>query len=271
MRYEAEGGDPSNAGLQHARLFLEPVKRQHPWITYADLWTLAGVTAIEAMGGPSIPWLPGRTDFVDDSKLPPRGRLPDAAQGADHVRHVFYRMGFTDDRDLVALCGAHNLGRCHAANSGFEGKWVNNPTRFSNQYFKLLISEPWEEKVLPSGIKQFAAVDPVTEEELMMLPTDMALVADPEFKKYVELYAKDKDVFFQDFSRAFARLMELGIKRDEEGHVTNTDNEKGGYVSAPLKRDVVGRPGEVEGSGQVGKEAEPLARQNEKYRERARL
>lgn len=271
MRYEAEGGDPSNAGLQHARLFLEPVKRQHPWITYADLWTLAGVTAIEAMGGPSIPWLPGRTDFVDDSKLPPRGRLPDAAQGADHVRHVFYRMGFTDDRDLVALCGAHNLGRCHAANSGFEGKWVNNPTRFSNQYFKLLISEPWEEKVLPSGIKQFAAVDPVTEEELMMLPTDMALVADPEFKKYVELYAKDKDVFFQDFSRAFARLMELGIKRDEEGHVTNTDNEKGGYVSAPLKADVVGRPGEVEGSGQVGKEAEPLARQNEKYRERARL
>ena len=24
MRYEAEGGDPSNAGLQHARVFLEP-------------------------------------------------------------------------------------------------------------------------------------------------------------------------------------------------------------------------------------------------------
>ena len=25
MRYEAEGGDPANAGLQHARVFLEPV------------------------------------------------------------------------------------------------------------------------------------------------------------------------------------------------------------------------------------------------------
>lgn len=42
MRYEAEGGDPANAGLQHARVFLEPVKEEHPWITYADLWTLAG-------------------------------------------------------------------------------------------------------------------------------------------------------------------------------------------------------------------------------------
>lgn len=36
MRYEAEGGDPANAGLQHARVFLEPIKEKHPWITYAD-------------------------------------------------------------------------------------------------------------------------------------------------------------------------------------------------------------------------------------------
>ena len=49
MRYEAEGGDPANAGLQHARVFLEPIKQKFPWITYADLWTLAGIVAIEAM------------------------------------------------------------------------------------------------------------------------------------------------------------------------------------------------------------------------------
>ena len=88
MRYEAEGGDEANAGLQHAREFLEPVKAAHPWITYADLWILAGVTAIEEMGGPKIKFVPGRTDFVDDSKCPPRGRLPDGAQAADHLRHV---------------------------------------------------------------------------------------------------------------------------------------------------------------------------------------
>jgi peroxiredoxin len=93
MRYEAEGGDPANAGLQHARTFLEPVKGAHPWVTYADLWTLAGVVAIEAMGGPAIPWREGRSDFADDSTLPPRGRLPDGSKAADHLRQVFYRMG----------------------------------------------------------------------------------------------------------------------------------------------------------------------------------
>ena len=37
MRYEAEGSDPANAGLQHAGVFLESVKEKHPLITYADL------------------------------------------------------------------------------------------------------------------------------------------------------------------------------------------------------------------------------------------
>ena len=73
MRYEREGGDPANAGLQHARAFLEPVKKKFPWITYADLWTLAAVVAIQEMGGPQINWKGGRTDFTDDNKIPPRG------------------------------------------------------------------------------------------------------------------------------------------------------------------------------------------------------
>ena len=159
MRYEAEGGDPANAGLQHARAFLEPVKADHPWITYSDLWTLAGVVAIEEMSGPQIPWRPGRTDFVDDTKLPPRGRLPDASRAADHLRHIFYRMGF-NDQEIVALSGAHNLGRCHSDRSGFEGKWVNNPTRFSNQYFRLLLSENWKKTTLPKEVEVLPGVDP---------------------------------------------------------------------------------------------------------------
>ncbi|EJT75610.1 hypothetical protein GGTG_05543 [Gaeumannomyces tritici R3-111a-1] len=95
-------------------------------------------------------------------------------------------MGFSD-RETVALSGAHGLGRWHAANSRFEGKWANNPTRFSNQYFRLLLSEDWAERtVAASGNRRFVAVNSVTGDELMMLPTDMALAADPAFREYVE-------------------------------------------------------------------------------------
>lgn len=265
MRYEAEGGDPANAGLQHARVFLEPVKAAHPWITYADLWTLAGVVAIKEMGGPEISWRGGRTDYVDDSKLPPQGRLPDAKQGADHLRSIFYRMGFSD-QEIVALSGAHNLGRCHGDRSGFEGAWVNNPTRFSNQYFRLLLSLQWRKKTLASGIVQFTNVDEDTETELMMLPTDIALTQDKEYRKYVELYARDKDVFFRDFARVFEKLSELGIERDAAGAVLNGDGERGGYISAPKKKAVPGAPKESDvGAGGVS-EAEPLKKENEMIR-----
>ena len=44
----------------------------------------------------------------------------------------------------------------------------------------------------------------------MMLPSDLALLDDASFKKYVELYAKDEKRFFADFSQAFQKLEELG-------------------------------------------------------------
>lgn len=264
MRYEAEGGDPANAGLQHARAFLEPVKDQYPWITYSDLWTLAGVVAVQEMGGPEIEWKGGRTDFVDDSKLPPRGRLPDGAQGADHIRHIFYRMGF-DDQEIVALSGAHNLGRCHSDRSGFHGAWVNNPTRFSNSYFRLMLSLSWKEKILDNGVRQFVHYDEDTEEELMMLPTDLALVGDPSFKHWVKVYAEDKERFFEDFAKVFAKLIELGIQRDARGNITNTDNKLGGYHSAPKKSAKPGKPEEVDAPFA---EAEPLREENRRFRAR---
>ncbi|KIX95402.1 uncharacterized protein Z520_08919 [Fonsecaea multimorphosa CBS 102226] len=248
MRYEKEGGDPANAGLQHARAFLEPVKRQFPWITYADLWTLAAVVAIRAMGGPEISWMGGRTDFTDDSRVPPRGRLPDGAKGADHLRFIFYRMGFSD-REIVCLSGAHNLGRCHADRSGFEGKWVNNPTRFSNTYFKLLRLHDWKKKTLQNGMVQYVYVDEDAAaaaededeeepEELMMLPSDMALLEDARFRIWVDRYARDRDLFFADFAAVFAKLLELGIRRDgESGAVLNDENLQAGYRSAPKKSD----------------------------------
>ncbi len=57
------------------------------------------------------------------------------------------------------------------------------------------------------GPKQF--VDVLTE-ELMMLPSDMALRTDPEFRKWAELYARDEQAFFTDFAAAYAKLISLG-------------------------------------------------------------
>ncbi|KAF2142581.1 class II peroxidase [Aplosporella prunicola CBS 121167] len=205
MRFPPEGDHGANAGLRAARDFLEPIRARFPWITFSDLWTLAAVCAIQEMQGPKIPWRPGRQDR-DVSFCTPDGRLPDASQGHDHLRAIFGRMGF-NDQEIVALSGAHALGRCHTDRSGFEGPWTFSPTTLTNDYFRLLLDERWSYRKW-DGPRQFQ--DSKTK-SLMMLPTDMALVKDKKFRPVVERYAKDNEAFFKDFADVVMRLFELGV------------------------------------------------------------
>ncbi|PVF93846.1 putative cytochrome-c peroxidase precursor [Serendipita vermifera] len=205
MRFNPEALHGANNGLNIARNVLEPVKQKYSWISYGDLWTLAGVAAIQEAGGPKIPWRAGRIDGFEKD-VTPDGRLPDAAQGSDHIRNIFYRMGF-NDQEIVALIGAHALGRCHTDRSGFEGPWTFSPTSFSNEFYKLLLNEKWQWRKW-NGPKQ---LEDKKTKSLMMLPTDYALTTDKSFKTYVKAYADDESVFFKDFSAAYARLLELGV------------------------------------------------------------
>ena len=48
--------------------------------------------------------------------------------------------------------------------------------------------------------------------KLMMLPTDLVLLEDKKFAKWVAYYGKDGNKFNADFSKAFQKLEELGTK-----------------------------------------------------------
>lgn len=186
IRNQEEYSHGANNGLTIALGFCEQVKAKCPKITYADLFQLAGVVAVEVTGGPAINFIPGRKD---STVSPNEGRLPDAKKGAPHLRDVFYRMGLSD-KDIVALSGGHTLGRAHPERSGFDGPWTQEPLKFDNSYFvELLKGES---------------------EGLLKLPTDLALLSDPDFRPYVELYAKDEDAFFKDYAESHKKLSELG-------------------------------------------------------------
>ncbi|CAM6036963.1 unnamed protein product [Sphagnum compactum] len=181
LKYEA------NAGLEIAFKILQPLKETFPKLSYGDFLALAGVVAVEVTGGPEVPFHPGRKDAM---KAAPDGRLPDPNKGADMLRSVFGAYGMSD-QDIVALSGAHTIGRCHKERSNFEGPWTSNPLLFDNSYFKELLSS-------------------APKEGLLQLPSDKCLVNDPIFRKYVELYAKNEDKFFEDYAMAHMRLSELG-------------------------------------------------------------
>ena len=204
IRFAPESSDGANAGLHIIRDLLEPVKRRHPEISYADLYVIASAMAIEFTGGPQVPVRLGRTDEPDGRRCPENGRLPDATQGAQHLRDVFYRMGM-NDQEIVALSGGHTLGSCHRVRSGFDGQWTSKPLSFDNEYFVNLITKQWRPREW-EGPRQF------TDESgrLMMLPTDLALIEDAAFRRYVEAYARDGALFSRDFAAAYGKLVALG-------------------------------------------------------------
>ena len=77
-RYSPAG----NAGLDKMVAKLEPIHAKFPDVSYADLYVLAGATAIEA-AGVKVPFKAGRVDAMDPSAVTPDGRLPDASKGND--------------------------------------------------------------------------------------------------------------------------------------------------------------------------------------------
>lgn len=217
IRSEQEYSHGANAGLKIAIDFCEQIKWKHPKLTYADLYQLAGVVAVEVTGGPTVEFVPGRKDSLASTR---EGRLPDATRGAQHLQDIFHRMGLSD-KDIVALSGAHTLGRAHVERSGFEGAWTHQPLKFDNTYFiELLNSES---------------------KGLLQLPTDKCLVEDPAFRPYVELYARDEDAFFQDYAESHKKLSELGFRSPSE-----TSTAKGNV------KDLIASPTAVLAQSAVG-------------------
>ncbi|KAL1205792.1 L-ascorbate peroxidase 3 [Cardamine amara subsp. amara] len=99
-------------------------------------------------------------------------------------------MGLSD-KDIVALAGAHTLGRAHLERSGFDGPWTRDPLKFDNSYFVELLKEE--------------------ESEGLQLSMDKTFLDVPEFRNYIELYAKDEDAFFIDYAESHKKLSELGF------------------------------------------------------------
>lgn len=65
MRFKPEAGTEANAGLGIARERLNRVKDKFPDISYGDLWTLAGVAAIQEMVTYTMFPLPTGSDIND--------------------------------------------------------------------------------------------------------------------------------------------------------------------------------------------------------------
>ena len=102
--------------------------------------------------------------------------------------------------------------------SGLEGAWTNNPTQWDMGYYENLFNYEWELTKSPAGAWQWRpkdgagdgtvpdAHDPAKKNPPMMLTTDLALIADPDYEKISRRFFENPDEFADAFARAWYKL-----------------------------------------------------------------
>ncbi|XP_039050952.1 putative L-ascorbate peroxidase 6 [Hibiscus syriacus] len=183
--YELER--PENAGLKKSVKVLEKAKKEIDSIrsvSWADMIAVGGAEAVSVCGGPKIPVTLGR---LDSGEPDPEGKLPQESLDAAGLKQCFRQKGFST-QELVALSGAHTIG----------GKGFGSPVAFDNSYFKILLEKPWNSS---AGMST-----------MIGLPSDHAIVEDDECLRWIAKYAKNQDMFFEDFKNSYIKLVNCGAR-----------------------------------------------------------
>ncbi|EKU75402.1 MULTISPECIES: catalase/peroxidase HPI [Sphingobium] len=102
--------------------------------------------------------------------------------------------------------------------SGLEGAWSATPTQFTTQYIDNLLNFDWVKTKSPAGATQWIPTDPATANMVpdahvkdkrhapIMFTTDIALKEDPGFRKVLESWQKNPELFSKAFARAWFKL-----------------------------------------------------------------
>jgi len=177
---------------------------------------------------------------------------PDPLASARDIRDTFARMAMNDEETVALIAGGHTFGKTHGAGdadlvgpepeaapleeqglgwksafgsgkgvdtvtSGLEVTWTTTPTRWSNDFFKLLFGYEWELTKSPAGANQWVAKDaediipgPTADaprRKPTMLTSDLALRFDPAYEKISRRFLENPNEFALAFGKAWYKLL----------------------------------------------------------------
>jgi cytochrome c peroxidase len=134
----------------------------------------------------------------------------------DAVRGTFRRMGFDDKETVCLIVLGHQFGRCHPEVSGYEHPWyVFDPTHWNIYesglgYLSAYFSGNYQEEINSTGKRQFNMKLEGETEPFMMLPSDMVLLWDADYRSHLTYYDRHREQFRVDAAAVWKNLTELG-------------------------------------------------------------
>jgi catalase-peroxidase len=178
---------------------------------------------------------------------------PDPIAAAKDIRESFSRMAMNNEETVALIAGGHAFGKTHGAgdpslvgpepeaagieeqglgwkNSFRSGKgndtttggpeviWTNTPTKWDNNFLRILFSHEWELTKSPAGAYQWKPKgdvgtdtvpdphDPSKQRTPSMLTTDLSLRFDPIYEKIARHFYENPDELADAFARAWFKL-----------------------------------------------------------------
>ncbi|KAF8660025.1 hypothetical protein HU200_058110 [Digitaria exilis] len=177
-------------------------------VSCTDITALATREAVVASGGPTYAVSLGQLDSLAPASATDVNALPSpfTASVAQLLR-AFRGRGLADAADLVALSGAHTIGR---AICGFFQDRTANP---GNDAFVRKLKADCDTD--PNRVQQLDVVTPdafdngyyrALNASQGVFTSDMALLRDPTTAPIVRQFALSKDAFFAQFAKSMAKL-----------------------------------------------------------------
>ncbi|CAN6372980.1 unnamed protein product [Urochloa humidicola] len=177
-------------------------------VSCADILALATRRAVVRAGGAHYPVRLGRYDNVspasqrDVTTAIPSPRTSDAAV----LLAAFKSRGLTDPSDLVALSGAHTIGKAHCAS--FRDRAAEFNTDFTRKLFRDCRSDVYTVEDLDHVTPR--VLDNQYYKNLYrgdgVLSSDMALLSNPLTEMWVKYYSEHPREFLKDFSAKMDKL-----------------------------------------------------------------
>lgn len=178
-------------------------------LSYSDLIQLGGYTAVEYCGGPSMLFKMGRLDVETEGEASNALAIVADSQHENAVMVKKFDLMGLQPEEYVAIMGAHTLGFASDDNKGKKGRWTMNPYVFDNTYFK---------EVLIGHDSIYLKTE-----------ADLNLLHEPNLKEWVEAYAQDQNLFFENYARAHVKISERGQEENLMSEFDDSDNINGGY------------------------------------------
>ncbi|XP_057982271.1 peroxidase A2-like [Malania oleifera] len=201
-------------------------------VSCADILAYAAQASVSLAGGPSWEVLGGRRDSLTANPAGANTSLPSPVEGLDNITAKFAKVGL-NTTDLVALAGAHTIGRAQCrlfVNRLYNFNNTSNPDPTLDPTYLAVLRRTCPQNGTGTNLSNLDPTSPDTfdnnyftnlQNNTGLLQSDQELFssADAPTTAVVNAFGGSQSVFFQNFAASMVKMGNINPLTGSDGQI----------------------------------------------------